>query len=304
MARQYYCSCSHKWCDAVYDMTRPGERNLSQLFGLSLNVVQRASMLRLLRPNENEPAPASRPRFAYHHLRPESFTYDQTRNKMVVRTAIVSSTLQQPPPAQGNFKWDGHAWVDPAAPATTSALAALRTTVREPETGASRGTFTSSSARFTEEHLARHDSQVDRVALETLRDLDESDPSAKRRRSAPPPPPPSEREVYLAVIATIQHNEANAAQAEGALAAKRREIQLSHITAKADEAHRRAATTLRKLKRMSSHRDEVRKTVELQGARVEQLEGVLHNMAADVAGTDFAGTGDVLQRVRDMDSAA
>ena len=33
--------------------------------------------------------------------------------------------------------------------------------------------------------------------------------------------------------------------------------------------------------------------------RVEELEGILHSMAADVAGTD-----DVLQRVRDMDPAA
>jgi hypothetical protein len=32
---------------------------------------------------------------------------------------------------------------------------------------------------------------------------------------------------------------------------------------------------------------------------VEELEGVLHSMAADMAGTD-----DVLQRVRDMDPAA
>ncbi len=85
------------------------------------------------------------------------------------------------------------------------------------------------------------------------------------------------------MITTIQHNEANAAQAEQARAAKRHEIQSSHIAAKADEAHRRVATTVQKLKRMSSDRDasqqenvelrqenvELRKTVELQGARVE-----------------------------------
>jgi hypothetical protein len=47
--------------------------------------------------------------------------------------------------------------------------------------------------------------------METLRDFDKSDPSAKRRRSTTPPSPPSAREAHLAVITTIQHNEANAA---------------------------------------------------------------------------------------------
>ncbi len=195
MARQYYCSCTHSWCNAVYGKEHVDERNMPQLFGLSRDAVQRASMLRMLRPNGKEPAAGSRPRFAYHHLRAESFKYDPKRNQTVVRNAVACSTQQQPPPAQENLKWDSHAWVDPAAPATTPALAALRTTVRRLETGATRGTFTSSSARFTEEHLARHDPEVDRVALETSRDFDESDPSAKRRRSTRTPPPPSAREV-------------------------------------------------------------------------------------------------------------
>jgi hypothetical protein len=71
-------------------------------------------------------------------------------------------------------------------------------------------------------------------------------------------------------------------------------------------AHHRVATTVKKLKRMSSDRDasqhekvELRKTVEKHGARVEELKVVLHIMAADVAGTD-----DVLQRALDMDPAA
>ncbi len=37
---------------------------------------------------------------------------------------------------------------------------------------------------------------------------------------------------------------------------------------------------------------------------MEQLEGVLHSMAADVAGTDVAVTDNVIQRVCDMDPAA
>ena len=44
------------------------------------------------------------------------------------------------------------------------------------------------------------------------------------------------------MIATITHNVANAAQTAQALAAKRHEIQCSHIAAKADEAHRRVTT--------------------------------------------------------------
>ncbi len=77
------------------------------------------------------------------------------------------------------------------------------------------------------------------------------------------------------MIATITHNVANAAQTAQALAAKRHEIQCSHIAAKADKAHRRVTTAVQKLKRMSSDRDasqeknvELRKTVELQGVRV------------------------------------
>jgi hypothetical protein len=166
-------------------------------------------MLRMLRPNGKEPAPKSRPRFAYHHQWPESFKYDPKRNQVVVRNAVACSTQQQPPPPQGNFKWGRHAWVDPAAPATTPALVALRTTVREPEAPpAGRSRLPRS---LTEEHLARQDREVDRVAMETLRDFDKSDPSAKRRRSTTPPSPPSAREAHLAVITTIQHNEANAA---------------------------------------------------------------------------------------------
>ncbi len=76
------------------------------------------------------------------------------------------------------------------------------------------------------------------------------------------------------MIATIQHNEANAAQAEKEFAAKRHEILSSHIADMADEAHHRVATTVKKLKRMSSDRDasqhenvELRKTVETHGAR-------------------------------------
>ena len=37
---------------------------------------------------------------------------------------------------------------------------------------------------------------------------------------------------------------------------------------------------------------------------MEQLEGVLHSTAADVAGTDVAVKDNFIQRVRDMDSAA
>ncbi len=81
----------------MYGKERVGERNMPQLFGLSRDAVQHASMLRMLRPNGKEPAAGSRPRFAYHHLRPESFKYDPKRNQMVVRNAVACSTQQQPP---------------------------------------------------------------------------------------------------------------------------------------------------------------------------------------------------------------
>ena len=60
MARQYYCSCTHSWCKAVDGKEHVDERNMPQLFGLSRDAVQRASMLRMLRPNGSA---GSRPRF-------------------------------------------------------------------------------------------------------------------------------------------------------------------------------------------------------------------------------------------------